>query len=446
MRAARGKFYTACDRIEFDSVLCDECLAVTQPIPVHQFDNGLVLLAEPMEWLESAAFTLLVPAGCNYDPPDALGLANLTCEMVQRGCGSRDSRQFVNDLEMLGADTSASVSNGHCSFGGAMPAESLHEALGIYADVVRRPHLPAEQLEDARLGCLQEIRSLEDDLPQKVFQQLRELRYGDPYGRSTSGQIAAVEHIGLDAIQRFAHRVYRPNGAILSVAGKIDWPRLRDHVAELFADWQPQTASIAEESPARENRRHVVVESSQTHIGIAFPSAAYSDPDYFQARGAVGVLSDGMSSRLFTEVRERRGLVYAVYAACHSLRDRGSVLCYAGTSSERAQQTLDVLLEEFLRLAEGIGEDELLRLKAKIKSGLVMQQESSSSRSGSIAADWYHLGRVYTLDELGRIVDGLSCQSINRYLAEHPPRDFTIVTLGPKALEFPLGVSPAHPE
>jgi predicted Zn-dependent peptidase len=421
------------------------CLRMeTQSIYHHTFDNGFVLLAEPMLWLESAAFALLVPAGCNYDSLDRFGLANLTCEMVQRGCGCRDSRQFINDLEMLGADTSASVANAHANFGGAMPADSLFQALSIYADVVQRPHLPEAQLEDAQLVCIQEIRSLEDDLPQRVFHQLRQLRYGDPYGRNSSGEIPAVQASTIEEVQRFFRQTYRPNGALLSVAGNFEWPGLLAHVGRLFADWQPRVAAMADQTPSTEQYRHMGVESSQTHIGIGYGSVPYSHPDYFQARGAVGVLSDGMSSRLFTEVRENRGLAYAVYASCHSLLDRGSVLCYAGTSSERAQETLDVLLAELTKLAHGVRNDELQRLKAKIKSGLVMQQESSSSRSGSIAADWYHLGRVRTLDELGQILDGLSCDSINRYLAEHPPGEFTLATLGVKPLEIPLGISSAH--
>lgn len=415
-----------------------------QSIHHHTFDNGLVLLAEPMSWLESAAFALLVPAGCNYDPDGRLGLANLACEMVQRGCGSRDSRQFINDLELLGADTSASVANAHTSFGGAMPAESLLGALQIYADVVQCPRLPEDQFEDARLVCLQEVRSLEDDLPQRVFHQLRQMRYGDPYGRKTCGELAGVQAATASDVRSFFQEVYRPNGAILSVAGNVRWPELRMAVERLFGDWQPRQAAIAAAAPSTETCRQVAVESSQTHIGIGYASVPYAHPDYFQARGAVGVLSDGMSSRLFTEVRENRGLAYAVFASCHSLLDRGSVLCYAATSTERAQETLDVLLAELVKLADGVREDELARLKAKIKSGLVMQQESSSSRSTSIAADWYHLGRVRTMDELVGILDGLSCESINRYLAEHPPSDFTIATLGVKPLEIPFGISAAQ--
>jgi predicted Zn-dependent peptidase len=148
-----------------------------------------------------------------------------------------------------------------------------------------------------------------------------------------------------------------------------------------------------------------------------------------------------MSSRLFTEVRENRGLCYAVHAGCHSLRDRGSVLCYSGTTTERAQETLDVLLAEIVRLSNGIAADELQRLTAKIKSALIMQQESSTSRSGSIAADWYHLGRVQTLDELRGIIDGLTCKSVNAYLKANRPRNFRIVTLGAQELETPSAVS-----
>lgn len=408
---------------------------------VHRLANGLTLVAEPMLWLESAAFTLLVPAGCSRDPVKLLGLGSLTCEMVERGSGSRDSRQFIEDLELLGVDSSSSVSNAHTSFSGAMPARNLVDALEIYADVVKRPHLPPDQLEDSRLGCLQEVRALEDDLAQKVMLALREQRYADPFGRSSYGTVDTLERITLTDVQRHFATYFRPNNAILSVAGKFDWPPLRDEVTRLFGDWHPGEVPPIVERPPSGTYRHIPHDSTQTHIGVAFSSVPYPHPDYFQARGAVGVLSDGMSSRLFTEVREKRGLCYTVYASCHSLKDRGSVVCYAGTTTERAQETLDVMYGELVRLSEGIRADELHRLQARIKSSLIMQQESSTSRSGSIAADWYYLNRVRTLAELGAIIDGLTCDSVNRYLAEHPPQDFCAVTLGAKPLEMPRAIS-----
>jgi predicted Zn-dependent peptidase len=186
---------------------------------------------------------------------------------------------------------------------------------------------------------------------------------------------------------------------------------------------------------------HILFESTQSHVGIAYPTIPYKHPDYFQAWAAVGVLSSGSSSRLFTEVRERRGLCYTVNASLHTQRDRAAVFCYAGTTAERAQETLDVTIGELQRLGNGIEASELDRLKARIKSSLIMQQESSAARSGAIAREWYHLGRARTLGEIGAMIDALSAESINGYLRTNPPRDLLVVTLGPKPLEVPVGVS-----
>src|SRR5437773_10995246 len=144
-----------------------------------------------------------------------------------------------------------------------------------------------------------------------------------------------------------------------------------------------------------------------------------------------------MSSRLFTEVREKRGLVYTVHAMIHSLRDRGAILAYAGTTAERAQETLDVMLAELKKLYDGITADEIDRLKGRIKRALIIQQESSPSRAGSIALDWYYLNRVRTLGQLSQIIDNLSAESINTYLASHRPRQFTITTVGRDKLQVP---------
>lgn len=394
-----------------------------------------------MSWLQSAAFTFLVPSGCIHDPLDRAGLSSFTCEMALRGAGSRDSRQFVLDLDNLGVERSESVSNAHTSYGGATMAENLSQTLAIYADVLRRPHLPDDELESSRLGMLQELRAVEDEPSQKVMIELKRRHYPEPWGRPSQGEEAAIEQTTTADIRRQFERYYRPNGTILGVAGRLDWPRLLDLVGDLFGDWPTGQSNAIEESPAPKRYLHLPYDSQQTQIGIAYDSVPYRDPDYFQAWGAVGVLSGGMSARLFTEVRERRGLCYSVYASMHALLNRGAVFCYAGTGTERAQQTLDVTLGELVRLAQGIEDHEIERLKARIKSALVMQQESSSARSASLARDWYHLGRARTLDEIGQLIDGLTSGSINRYLAEHPPADFTVVTLGSRELEAPHGVS-----
>ena len=413
---------------------------MTAPIYSHTYPNGLVLLAEPMLSLESAAFTFLLPVGSAHDPPQRSGLASFACEMALRGAGERDSHQFILDLDNLGVEHGESVADIHTTFSGATVATNLPEALALYADLLRRPHLPAEDLEAVRQLMLHELQAVEDEPAHKLMTELRRRRYPHPWGQPSHGERSALLATTLADIRQYFAAHYHATGTILGVAGHFDWEALKDTVGQLLGDWPSGERPAVAEGPAGPRSEHIEYSSGQTQIGIAYPSVPYRDPDYFQAWGAMGVLSAGTSARLFTEVRERRGLCYAVHASYHSLRDRGAVFCYAGTSAERAQETFDVTCGELLRLAEGVQSSELDRLKARIKSSLIMQQESSSSRSAAITRDWLHLARVRTLEELGRLVDELSCHSINTYLADHPPGEFNTVTLGPQELEVPVGV------
>ena len=407
-----------------------------QTILSHQFANGLTLVGQPMPWLESAAFSISVPAGCRYEPTQKRGLANFACEMVLRGSGNLTNRQFVEALEFNGVDYSSSASVYNTNFGGAMLASQLHDTLRLFATMLREPMLPEDQLEDGRQVCFMEVASLEDDLAQRAILELRSRFYGDPDGRSCEGSIESLQSITMDDIRVFHQQHYRPDEAIISVAGKFDWDALKDHIESLLGDWSSQPAPAIEVTkPSRENH-HISFPSEQTHIAIAYPALPYSSDDYFLNRGSVGVLSDGLSSRLFTEVREKRGLCYTVSASCHSLRDRGSVLCYSSTTTERAQETLDVLIEQLTRLGEGIEADELRRLQIQVRSGLIMQQESCRARANAIAGDWMHLGRVRTLDEISDKINGLTVESVNQFLASNPPRDFVVVTLGAESLEL----------
>ena len=208
-------------------------------IQSHIFGNGLVLVAEPMDWLESAAFTILVPAGCIHESPDRGGLSGFTCEMALRGAGPRDSRQFINDLDCLGVERSESVGESHTRFSAATLAGNLHEALTIFADVLRRAHLPADQLEAGRQVMYQELRAVEDEPAQKVMLELRRRHYPDPWGRPSQGDAASLKAISLDDIRNHFQRAYRPTGTIVGVAGRFEWESLQDHVGSLLATGSP---------------------------------------------------------------------------------------------------------------------------------------------------------------------------------------------------------------
>ena len=404
----------------------------------HTFENGLVLLGEPMPWLRSAAMAFILPAGCRFEPANRLGLAGFVNEMVQRGAGNYSSRDLVAVQDNLGIDRSASISTSHASFGGAMPAESLLDALSVYAEIVRHPHLPGDQLEDARQLCLQELHANEDDLPQTLMNRLKQMHYGDLLGRNSLGDEAGLLAIDTNDVRTFFQSRYRPSGAVLAVAGNFDWSKVMDHVASLFSDWQPVASDADVQTCGCSGYQHIDHPSQQTHLGIAFPAARYGDEDYYPMRAAIGVLSDGMSSRLFTRVREERGLCYTISAGCHSMREGGGVFCYAGTTAERAQETLDVTLRELHAIADGVADDELDRLKVRIQSSLIMEQESSGSRASAMVSDWYLLGRIQSRDELQQKIDALTTGDLIDYWKRYPPTELRVVTVGPKPLAVPM--------
>jgi predicted Zn-dependent peptidase len=169
-------------------------------------------------------------------------------------------------------------------------------------------------------------------------------------------------------------------------------------------------------------------------IALAFPGASIRDPDYYSARGMVGVLSGGMSSRLFTEVREKRGLCYSVFASHETFKTFGTVVGYAGTRNDRAQETLDVMTAEMRRIKDGVYDDEIDRVKAGLKSSLIMRQESTAARAGAIASDWFLLSRVRSFDEIQSAIDAVTPQGVQDSAARWPADNITVVTLGPKPL------------
>ena len=367
----------------------------------HQFPNGLVLVAESMPSVQSAAFTLLLPAGAAYEPEDLGGSASMLAEWITRGAGDRDSRELLTALDNLGVSHGEGAQTLHTSVSGATLSRNLIPGLEIFADVLLRPHLDDEEIDPIRALALQNLQGLEDDPGSKVIYELRRRHFPDPWGRAAPGTIAGVRKASPDDLRAFHQAHYHPNGAILAVAGAIDFDVLQDAVAGLFGDWKPGPEATFDLRHTGPSRDHLLKETQQTQIALAYPTVTVSSPDYYQARAMIGILGGYSSSRLFTEVREKRGLCYSVYATYEGHKDRAAVLCQAGTSTDRAQETLDVTLAEIHRLGlEGVDAEELDTMRAGLKSSLIMQQESSMSRAGSLASDWFYLGRVRPIDEI----------------------------------------------
>ncbi|OWK46350.1 M16 family metallopeptidase [Fimbriiglobus ruber] len=409
-----------------------------QQIFRHTLSNGMTLLAERMDHVRSATMYLLVPAGFTHDPADRPGTATVLSEMLIRGAGDRDSKELSLALDNLGTDRNESVGPFNIVLSAGTLARNLPAILDLYADVVRRPHLPDDELEPVQNLALEDILGLEDSPQEKVILELKSRYYPPPLNRNRYGTVEGIQALTPAAIRQYYGDRFRASGAILSVAGAVDWPALKVQAERLFGDWPggatPEPAPVAHVPKSA----HIQKDTQQTQIALAFPSAPFSDPDYYAARGAVGVLSGGMSARLFTEVREKRGLCYSVYASHDTVKDRGTVIGYSGTRTDRAQQTLDVMVGEFKRLKDGITTDEVDRVRAALKTSLVMQQESTSARAGSMASDWFYLNRVRTVEEVQAAIDGLTPAKILAHLERFPVRDLTVVTLGPDALTVPV--------
>lgn len=405
-----------------------------QSIHTHQFDNGLMLIVEPMQDVQSAAFSFLVPAGSAYDGDGLNGSASMLSDWISRGAGELDSRELSSALDNLGLQRSENAGTQHVTFAGATVADRLVDCLKLYRDIIRKPHLSDDEFESVQMGAEQALRSVEDEPQQKALVELRRHSFQKPWALPSDGSLEDLPNITPATVKAHFARCFRPNGSILGVAGHVNLDEIIQTIGDAFGDWEQQP--IVEITPGDYGPKRVTIphESAQTHIGLTYASVPYADPDYYAAWASVGVLSGGMSSRLFTEVREKRGLCYSVSASLNSMKHEGRVVCYAGTQNERAQETLDVTLMELKKLGDGIHASELDRCKARAKSSLIMQQESTFARSGSIARDWFYLGRVTTLKEVRDKIEELTVETVLDYVHRRPAEDFNVLTIGPQEL------------
>lgn len=405
-----------------------------EDVIIKRFDNGLTLLIEPMVAVRSTAFSLQTPGGCIYEAPGMGGTAAVLADVITRGAGSRNSREYSDALDRLGAHTSESAGWGHLSLTGRCLGESLHETLSLVADAVRQPHLDEAEFGPAISGLEQSLRGIEDEPQRKLGIELRRRIYPEPWGRSPDGNLDDLPRLTHANVRRHWETCVGPRGAVLGIAGNVDVERLIAHVEDLFGDWQDHPLPSVLAGPRGALIDHISVDSAQTHIGLAFDAANYREDAYFAAWAAISVLGGGSSSRLFTNVREHRGLCYSIYASLSTTPTAGRAIIYAGTTNERAQETLDLSLEELVRLTDDLTDEELQRCKAQAKSALVMQQESTGSRASSLAKDWIYLERVRPLEEVRSAIDRLTVNDLRDELHSRGTKDLTLLTIGPEPL------------
>ncbi len=398
--------------------------------------NGFTLLGEPLENFHSAAFTLRTGAGSAWDPVGKYGMAAFVCEMMLRGAGEKNTRQFLEAIDRIGIDRTESLTPARLSFRAAMLAENLEDALELYADMICRPILPEKELEAGRQVLLQEVSSLDDDPESRLGNLLEEQFYGPAWGHDVDGVQEDIEKITWNDVRSQYEKLVMPNQCVMAVAGNFDWEKIAQKIESLFGEWKPKEKPEIPPFAAEKRPVHIPFDSPQTQIGLVWETVPYMHPDRLRAWAAISVLSGGMNSRLFNEVREKRGLCYYIDANCGAFRTRAGVFCTAGCKTENAQETLDVIRGEINRLADGVTEEELCAYKARCRTALVLNRETCPEIADDMISDFVNVGRIQTTEEILETVEKLSVSEINEYVASHPVQEELLCSIGREPLHL----------
>ncbi len=409
-------------------------------IETRQLSCGMTLLAQPMGGVRSAALSWLVPAGTATEPADRLGIAGIWSEMLLRGAGARSSREHADACDRLGANRNAEAGNRFLRVGSSLVGTNLNEALPLLTDLVLAPRFEAESLIAAKDLSLQALASLVDDPHERAVLAARKRHRPSPFNRSDYGTEEGINAITIEDVKKGWRERARPGGSVIGIAGEFSVDSVQNRLDELLSDWKGTTSEPTKLADPPRGYAHEEDTTNQVQIVLVHDAPAEPHADSMLERVVTSVLSGGMSGRLFTEVREKRGLCYSVHASYSADRDDGRVGAYVGTTPERAQESLDVLTSELHRIStqEGqITEDEFERAIIGMKSRIVFSGESTSARAGALVGDWVRLGRARTLDELTAAIDAITLEQVRDYASRRSLGTVTIQTLGPEALTPP---------
>ncbi|HEU5439980.1 MAG TPA: pitrilysin family protein [Ktedonobacterales bacterium] len=409
----------------------------------HTFPNGLQVAGQYMPSLASVTFGIQLAAGMKGEPDEKLGLTHLLSDMVFQGTETRSVRELTEAFEAIGARKGGETGNEFARYSAQVVGNRLDRALELIADVVLHPTFPADEFQQMRSVQLQEIRRRDDEPMRRIFDLVREKFYaGTTLARRGLGLKETVEGLTPDDLRAFWQTHYRPQGALFVIAGNFQWDHLLQQLDAHFGDWQGTPTSGPTDVPNPQPAINVEIgEGTQEHIGMAFPFPKYGDPDYYAAYVVSEIFGGGMTSRLFREVREKRGLVYSVASIFAPNGIYGAEFLYAGTTPEKSHETVAVMLDEMRKLGrEGVSDDELARAKVQLKSELVMRGESSAARMAALARAWWFEKRLITIQEIKEAIDAVTRDDIVRLLRRYPPTDrLTVAAIGPRPQEELIG-------
>lgn len=383
---------------------------------ISKLSNGLTVVSDPMPSLESAALGVWVGTGSRNERAPEMGVSHMLEHMAFKGTERRSARALAEEIEAVGGILNAYTSREQTAFHARVLKADVPLALDIIGDILIHPTFEQSELERERQVVLQEIGQARDTPDDIIFDHLQSAVYpGQALGWPILGEEASVAGFNRAMLKNYMAENYRADGMTLVASGAIDHAAIVKLAEEKFGGLN--TGAIPAATPAHYTGgdARFVEELEQAHVAYAFPGLSNADPDYYVAQLYVTALGGGMSSRLFQEAREKRGLCYSIYAFSSFFQDGGFLGIYAGTGEKEAGEISAVIAGEMEAIARDLTEEEASRARAQLKASLLMGLERPGTRAEQIAGQLFALGRVQSAAEIVAQLDQIDAAAVRRF-------------------------------
>ncbi len=412
-------------------------------ITVTTLDNGLRVATDAMEGARSVSLGVFVGTGTRNERPEINGVSHLLEHMAFKGTRRRSARAIAEEIEAVGGHLNAYTSRESTVYVARVLKEDTTLALDILGDILQHSVFDESELELERNVVLQEIGQCNDTPDDIIFDNFQARAYPDQaMGRPILGLPHLVSAFSRDSLDAYMDENYAPERMVVTAAGDVD----HDAFAQMVAGSFDSLGAVA--APAPERARYAGGDMrgekplEQLHMVLGFEGVRADDPDYYALSVFSGILGGGMSSRLFQEVREKRGLVYTIASFTSSYTDSGLIGVYAGAAADKGGELLPVICDEIKALGGNVTEDELSRARAQVRAGLLMSRESVPSRCEQLGTQMLVYGRPIPIDEITDRIDAVDREAVSRIAARLLATAPTFVTLGPNGTDLPDDVAP----
>lgn len=407
-------------------------------VRVTRLPNRLTVATDAMPGVETVSLGVWAAVGARNETREVNGVAHLLEHMAFKGTERRSARAIAEEIEAVGGHLNAYTSREQTAFYAKVLAEDVPLAVDIIADILQHSVFDPEELARERAVVLQEIGQAEDTPDDIIFDLFQEAAYpGQPMGWPILGRAEIVRNLSRDAISGYMRRHYAPRRLILAAAGRIDHDRLVE-LAAAFDSLPGRDGGSAVPAAYLGGEHREERDLEQVHVVLGFDGFAYADPDYHAASIYSTLIGGGMSSRLFQEVREKRGLVYSIYSFSSSYTDGGLFGIYAGTGESEVAELVPVVCDELVKAADTVEPKEIARARAQLKAGILMARESTGSRCEQLAQQLIVYGRPVPPEETVAKIDAVGTEEVARVarrILGSPP---TLAALGPLGRLEPL--------